>query len=1095
MQPRLPYRRSSGNLNAPPEHPIRIRVYDHHRGAVNVTVGLSQLVQIYPSSPWPVAVTILCRAHKAVVAQLSSADARESHCYHFLLSRAPARSGSSDSEEGDVHDDVSDARIFLLPGGEEITSLAMLRENDSVCVHRGTVLPPPAKTAQEMERAKVAEEVSPLAATGPPPKGKKRRSSIDIGALKRENLHKGDSGNDANVERVMDEILQSVIPRRGGARRRMARDDPKKRFKRAVQRVIFINRFGGGSPKRSAITKESTRRLGPAIADDTSTDWGSVRASSVVGRGRDTKRSTVGKSVDAYIKNLVDLYKYSQNRVIDDEVNKEKLPWNVLHPDSAFKSLWDVMTLSFVVYFAFVVPIRIGFDLDLSPAEAAFDFVADIIFLIDIVISSRTAFKEDGIMVFSTSRMCQRYTSTWFAMDFLASFPIGWFVSGAESRVNILFRMLRLFKLFRILRLLKLFPRIISIIESYVKFNPSLLRFLRSFVVLIIIWHTIGCLYFFVAREEYGGVVDCLAAEVAQPGDPVGEGKCFINYCICKGGYDPVDIQVLNETKRGWLDQRNPDMWVPHYTIASAQLDEQYWLSFFWAVQVTTGIGADIKPKSVPEFVFTSVVAMVGLMVYAVIIGSASSALQNMDMDAANRRQILEAATSFMRSRKVPMFFQKIIKDFYDHLWESPREVNDVFADLPPTLRARLSIVMNRDLIDRIPVLQMIPIDVYIRTVQRFQKSTFLPGEYIIRQGDAGDTLLFIDRGRVDAVLPNGRTVFMTLFPGDFFGESSLLYGTLRDASFRAVDFVDLFIMDQSTFDEVSVMAPDFINEIRRTDADRQGSRLRAELQAADPVHYQEPERPALLPLSQPVQALKSFITGKPAKPKARIAPIPTIIGAEPSIKGPSVQAASKQALRSHPELDLGSTSPVPDGGRRSSRALFKGSDEKVVPFSWVQRDDVLSRESLSHAASFGRDSPHSSHSPHAGLPHQLTFPTVGERAQATASRASVSQARVLPSDAPATRARRSTPRGDPSQPTARSEEPTRDAPPSPPHRSQPAPPPRREPGEQSLQRADELLHTATQIQQQNASIDSLPSASLEEEVADLFLRALRRRA
>ena len=85
----------------------------------------------------------------------------------------------------------------------------------------------------------------------------------------------------------------------------------------------------------------------------------------------------------------------------------------------------------------------------------------------------------------------------------------------------------------------------------------------------------------------------------------------------------------------------------------------------------------------------------------------------------------------------------------------------------------------------------------YLSLIQRLPTATFLPGEYIARQGQAGDCLFLLKRGKVDAVLPNGVTVFASHKPGDFFGEHCLLspLATLRDASFRAVDFVDVLVL------------------------------------------------------------------------------------------------------------------------------------------------------------------------------------------------------------------------------------------------------------------------------------------------------------
>ena len=63
------------------------------------------------------------------------------------------------------------------------------------------------------------------------------------------------------------------------------------------------------------------------------------------------------------------------------------------------------MLLFLVVFSAVMVPYRIGFEIELSGPEAVFDFMADIIFLCDITLNFRTAFKEHGVLVTSSSKV------------------------------------------------------------------------------------------------------------------------------------------------------------------------------------------------------------------------------------------------------------------------------------------------------------------------------------------------------------------------------------------------------------------------------------------------------------------------------------------------------------------------------------------------------------------------------------------------------------------------------------------------------------------------------------------------------------------
>jgi len=650
-------------------------------------------------------------------------------------------------------------QLFLLPGGEKITKVSHLRESDAVVIFTGTKLPP-----IHLASATGCRDASQVAS--------------DKGAGRSKSQQASDAGDDTPASWSLR--LDHSIP-------------PIAKFQRAVRRLLLIQRLEGIGASKTSDKKKLSRR------------------SSMAGRN----------ALDGRIKEMVNLYEYNAKR----QAIEEKLPRFMMHPEGGFKIVWDIAMLFLVVFFAVMVPYRIGFEIELEGPEADFDFAADILFILDIILSFRTAQTVDGVLMSDYKVIAKDYATTWLPLDVLASFPIGWFVpnNGGAGKINKLFRMLRLVKLFRILRLLKLFPRVMVIIESSIKLNPSILRFLRSFVAMFMLWHFIGCAYYFFVREELNGEAECIAADGTTH-------MCYVNHCICNTS-DPDDFQILEETDINWYDPNHRDFWVPHPQVAGWSYSRKYWTSMFWAVQVTTGVGDDIIPKSNMEIGFTVSMAVIGLMMYAVVIGSATSALQNMDTAATERQQTLDRITQYMRAQKVPTFFQKIIKDFYTHMWSNPTTSSDeVFNELPPNLRSKLTVVVNRDLIDRIPILQTLSADIYIKAVENFKQATFLPGEYIIRQGEVGEELFLIKRGKVDGVLPNGVKVFSTYTPGDYIGEHALLTGNRRDASYRAVDFVDCLVMSRNQFRELTQQAPPFLSKIKMEDMIRQKIRLQAEL-------------------------------------------------------------------------------------------------------------------------------------------------------------------------------------------------------------------------------------------------------------------------
>ena len=81
--------------------------------------------------------------------------------------------------------------------------------------------------------------------------------------------------------------------------------------------------------------------------------------------------------------------------------------------------------------------------------------------------------------------------------------------------------------------------------------------------------------------------------------------------------------------------------------------------------------------------------------------------------------------------------------------------------------------------------------------------STYEDGEYILRQGEVGDSFFIIESGAVKCtqVKSNGREVeLITLGNGDYFGEMALMLNETRHANCIAVGETKCFTLDRSKF-------------------------------------------------------------------------------------------------------------------------------------------------------------------------------------------------------------------------------------------------------------------------------------------------------
>src|SRR5690606_21583318 len=116
----------------------------------------------------------------------------------------------------------------------------------------------------------------------------------------------------------------------------------------------------------------------------------------------------------------------------------------------------------------------------------------------------------------------------------------------------------------------------------------------------------------------------------------------------------------------------------------------------------------------------------------------------------------------------------------------------------------------------------------------------------IIHQGDRGDEMFIIDRGRVGVVLERARseTHVAELGPGECFGEMSVMTGDPRSASIRALSETEVIAMGKPAFQAILEKNDSVLEEMSEILAQRHSE---LDERSADEVSADRKTEPAML--------------------------------------------------------------------------------------------------------------------------------------------------------------------------------------------------------------------------------------------------------
>ncbi|KAM6178259.1 cyclic nucleotide-gated channel alpha-3 [Rhynchocyon petersi] len=387
------------------------------------------------------------------------------------------------------------------------------------------------------------------------------------------------------------------------------------------------------------------------------------------------------------------------------------------------------------------------------------DYSSDVLYVLDMVVRARTGFLEQGLMVKDADRLWKHYTKTiQFKLDLLSLIPtdLGYLKLGMnypELRFNRLLRFSRLFEFF-------------DRTETRTNY-PNVFRIGNLVLYILIIIHWNACIYFAISK--------------------------FIGF-----GTD------------SWV---YPNISIPEY----GHLSRKYIYSLYWSTLTLTTIGETPPPVKDEEYLFVVIDFLVGVLIFATIVGNVGSMISNMNASRAEFQAKVDSIKQYMQFRKVTKDLETRVIRWFDYLWANKKTVDEkeVLKNLPDKLKAEIAINVHLDTLKKVRIFQDCEAGLLVELVLKLRPAVFSPGDYICKKGDIGREMYIINEGKLAVVADDGVTQFVVLGDGSYFGEISILNikgsksGNRRTANIRSIGYSDLFCLSKDDLMEALTEYPE----------------------------------------------------------------------------------------------------------------------------------------------------------------------------------------------------------------------------------------------------------------------------------------------
>mmetsp|Transcript_32444 Transcript_32444/g.44993 ORF Transcript_32444/g.44993 Transcript_32444/m.44993 type:complete len:609 (-) Transcript_32444:105-1931(-) len=298
----------------------------------------------------------------------------------------------------------------------------------------------------------------------------------------------------------------------------------------------------------------------------------------------------------------------------------------------------------------------------------------------------------------------------------------------------------------------------------------------------------LGKLIFFVTMTTH--VTACMWHFVHQINIPVDE--------------DGLNGSTFEDAIQGetitWLMAYRPDEW-RHLTLSS-----RYLMSIYWTMTTFTSVGyGDIVPTNDTELGFVTVTEVLGALVFAAILGNASSIIASHGASEAALRSRMDEINNFIRLRCIPRELAVRVRRYFERYYEKSTITDEdaIVNKLSQNLKQEVVYCVHHNVIVSSPFLDSADPSFVSEVVMALRPFVVTPGEDVMLEGTIGVEMYLLQTGTIRCFAGKNVSIakrVMKICDGSYFGEDAMFNDSVRKYSAQGYRRSDLLSLPKDVY-------------------------------------------------------------------------------------------------------------------------------------------------------------------------------------------------------------------------------------------------------------------------------------------------------